>query len=89
MSPLGCDFLIHDDDGSVTTARVEASQELAATRGVPVSLLRSEGVHPLERFASLAGVLDYASVYAAIGQGIDPTPVAPIDDLKNRLAQVT
>ena len=81
--------LIHDDDGSVTTARVEASQELAATRGVPVSLLRSEGVHPLERFASLAGVLDYASVYAAIGQGIDPTPVAPIDDLKNRLAQVT
>jgi len=79
--------LIHDDDGSATATRVEASVELADERGVPVSSLRSEGDHAFERFASLVGVIDYTSVYLAIGHGIDPTPVAPIDDLKKRLAR--
>ena len=78
--------LLHDDDGPVTSTRVEASVELAEGHGVPVSLIRSEGAHAFERFASLAGLVDYASVYVAIGQGIDPTPVAPIDALKKRLS---
>jgi glucose/mannose-6-phosphate isomerase len=53
---------------------------------VPVTRLRSEGTHPLERLASLVGIVDYASGYLAIGFGIDPTPVVPIDDVKARLA---
>jgi glucose/mannose-6-phosphate isomerase len=76
--------LLHDDDEPVTTERVEASQELADARGVPVTVLRSEGRHALERLASLVGLVDYATVYAAIGAGIDPTPVAPIAALKAR-----
>lgn len=80
--------LIHDDDGSTTASRVELSAELAEERGVPVSQLRSEGDHAFERLASLVGVIDYASVYVAIGHGIDPTPVAPIDDLKKRLTRL-
>jgi len=78
--------LFHDDDEQVTASRVEASAELAETHGIPVSRLRSDGVHPLERLASLVGVVDYASVYLAIGFGVDPTPVAPIDALKARPA---
>jgi len=80
--------LLHDDDGDETTrARVEATERLAEQRGVPLTLLRSDGDGPLERLASLAGLVDYASVYLAIGLGIDPTPVAPIDELKRRLAE--
>src|SRR5207302_2026881 len=43
--------LIHDDDGSATATRVEASVELADERGVPVSSLRSEGDHAFKRIA--------------------------------------
>jgi glucose/mannose-6-phosphate isomerase len=76
--------LLHDDDEPATADRVSASEDLADARGVPVSRLRSEGTHPLERLASLVGVIDYASVYLAIGQGIDPTPVDAIDAVKAR-----
>ena len=76
--------LLHDDDDPATADRVAASEDLADARGVPVSRLRSEGTHPLERLASLVGVIDYASVYLAIGQGIDPTPVDAIDAVKAR-----
>lgn len=76
--------LLYDDDEPATTDRVEASQELAEARGIPVTLLRSDGRHPFERLASLVGLIDYASVYAAIGAGIDPTPIGPIDALKSR-----
>lgn len=79
--------LLHDDDEPMTATRVDASEELADERGVPVSRLTSEGRHPFERLASLVGLVDYASVYLAVGAGIDPTPVAPIDALKARLAR--
>lgn len=79
--------LLHDDDDVATTAdRVAVSEQLAESRGVPVSLLRSEGRGPLERLASLVGLIDYASVYLALLHGIDPTPIQPIDDLKTRLS---
>jgi glucose/mannose-6-phosphate isomerase len=77
--------LLHDDDEPATADRVAASEDLADARGVPVSRLRSEGTHPLERLASLVGVIDYASVYLAIGHGIDPTPVDAIAAVKARL----
>jgi glucose/mannose-6-phosphate isomerase len=79
--------LLHDDDGDPdTAARVEVSRELAERRGIAVTALRSEGDLPLERLASLVGLIDYATVYLAVGQQTDPTPVAPIDELKARLA---
>lgn len=78
--------LLHDDDDPATASRVDASQDLADARGVPVSRLHSDGTHPLERLASLVGVVDYASVYLAIGYGIDPAPVDAIDAVKARLA---
>lgn len=79
--------LAHDDDGSeAVSARVAVSEQIARDRGVPVTTLRSEGANPLERLASLVGLIDYATVYLALLLGIDPTPVAPIDALKQRLA---
>jgi glucose/mannose-6-phosphate isomerase len=79
--------VVHDDDGdSETATRVEVSEELARKRGLPVSTLRSEGRQPVERLASLVGLIDFATVYVALGLGIDPTPVQPIDELKSRMA---
>lgn len=80
-------LLLHDDDGSEQTAlRVSVTEEIARQRGVPVTTLRAEGDGPMERLASLVGLIDYATVYLALAQGQDPTPVAPIDALKERLA---
>ncbi|HET6817185.1 MAG TPA: SIS domain-containing protein [Mycobacteriales bacterium] len=79
--------VLHDDDGdSAVAARVSVSEQIAHERGVPVTSLRTEGDGPLERLASLVGLIDYATVYLALLHDIDPTPVAPIDALKMRLA---
>lgn len=65
--------------------RVAASRDVAQARGVAVSELRAEPGAPLERLATLIGIADYASVYLALGLGLDPTPVAAIEDLKDRI----
>jgi glucose/mannose-6-phosphate isomerase len=79
-------LLLLDDERGSDPSRSDISAEVAANRGVPVTRLRSEGESSLERLASFVGLLDYASVYLALAQGIDPTPVAAIDELKRRLA---
>jgi len=68
------------------TRRAEVSTSIAEARGVPVSALTAEGASRLERLASLVGLIDFASVYTALGLGIDPTPIAAIQDLKARIA---
>lgn len=65
--------------------RADASRELAGARGVPVTELVAEGESAYERLASLVGLIDYASVYLALALGIDPTPIAPISELKDRI----
>jgi glucose/mannose-6-phosphate isomerase len=77
--------LVLVDDESDKTSRAEISDEVAQARGVAVTRLRTEGASAVERLASVVGLIDYASVYLALAQGIDPTPVAPIDALKKRL----
>jgi len=39
----------------------------------------------VERRASLVCPTDFATAYLAVLQGIDPSPVAPIDEVKRRL----
>ncbi len=70
---------------NVTTSAL-AAQELAVTDGVPVSTVVAVGRHPLQRMASLVAVGDFASVYLGLLQQLDPTPIAPIEALKARLA---
>jgi len=77
--------LVLVDDETETSSRAEISDEVAQARGVAVTRLRTEGASPVERLASVVGLIDYATVYLALAQGIDPTPVAPIDALKKRL----
>jgi glucose/mannose-6-phosphate isomerase len=50
-----------------------------------VSEVVAAGTSALERLASMVGLIDYASVYLALMHGVDPTPIAAIDDLKRML----
>jgi glucose/mannose-6-phosphate isomerase len=70
------------------TRRREASADLARARGIPVTEILAEGTHPLERIATLIALADYTTVYLAIALGVDPTPVAAIEHLKARIADV-
>ena len=66
--------------------RREESARIAADRGIEVTELAASGDQPLERLASLVTLIDYASVYLAIANGIDPAPIAAIQELKARIA---
>ncbi|MEP6695444.1 MAG: SIS domain-containing protein [Pseudonocardiales bacterium] len=67
--------------------RREVSRELAESRGIEVSELLAEGDSPLERLVALIGMPDFATVYLALLTGIDPTPITPIVELKDRILQ--
>ena len=71
-------LLRDNDEVPEVAARADASRETADHYGVPCTELRAEGDHPLLRLASLVAPLDFASVYLALVQGIDPSPVEPI-----------
>lgn len=67
--------------------RADVSAELAAARGIGVSQLRAAAGHPLERVAELVALTDFATTYLGILVGVDPTPVGPITELKQRIAR--
>ena len=84
--PLRLVLLRDSHEHPQVARRREESGRLAAGRGIEVTELAATGSGPLERLASLVQVIDYATVYLAIAQGIDPGPVAPIAELKARIA---
>ena len=63
--------------------RADATVALAERFDVAVDVLRAEGDEPLLRLASLVAPLDFASVYLALLQGLDPSPIEPIVALKS------
>jgi bifunctional phosphoglucose/phosphomannose isomerase len=80
-------FMIRDTrEHPQVTRRREASAQLAADRGIGVTEVAAEGDHPLVRLASLIQLIDYATVYLALGRGIDPSPIDAISELKARIA---
>lgn len=76
-------LLLRDTDELPEVARrADATHRLAEQYAVPSSELVAEGEHPVSRLASLVGPLDLATVYLALLQGLDPTPIEPIMVLK-------
>jgi glucose/mannose-6-phosphate isomerase len=66
--------------------RCAATRLLGDQYGVAVDELTATGEHPLDRLASLIAPLDFASVYLALLEGTDPTPIDPIVTLKKAAA---
>jgi glucose/mannose-6-phosphate isomerase len=84
--PLRLVMLRDTDEHPQVARRREESARIAAERGIEVTELATAGGLPLERLASLVQLIDYAAVYLAIAIGIDPTPIAAIQELKARIA---
>lgn len=76
------------DDNPRVTKRMEIVKELVMDQALSVIEISTIGNSRLERMFSLVQLADWVSMYLALLNGIDPTPIAKIDILKSKLAQV-
>ncbi|MFM1786926.1 MAG: hypothetical protein RL228_876 [Actinomycetota bacterium] len=78
-------FILKDTlDDAGAERRANVVNEIAGQRGVKVTFIESQGSDPISRMASLIALTDWASVYAALALGIDPSPILPILELKSK-----
>jgi glucose/mannose-6-phosphate isomerase len=68
--------------------RLTVTRRLLDQRGVQHSTVTARGMSPLAQMLSVVTMGDWVTYYLALLNGVDPTPVAPIDFLKQSLAQV-
>jgi len=80
-------FLQDADQHPRVRQRVELTASLIEGEAAGTLRLESIGSNPVERLLSLVLLGDLVSVYLAVLQGTDPTPVQPIDRLKAALAR--
>lgn len=81
-------ILLRDaEDSPATRTRLTLTGEYAARQGAAVYPVESSGGGRLARLASLVQFGDYLSLYLALAAGVDPTPIASIDEFKRRLAE--
>ena len=59
-----------------TALLADRGARVAQDAAVPISIVRAEPGNSLDRLVALVGPTDFASVYAALALGIDPTPGA-------------
>jgi glucose/mannose-6-phosphate isomerase len=62
--------------------RIGIVRQIANDRNVPVTLIQAREGHPISRLASLIIPTDWASVYAGLALGIDPSEISTINQLK-------
>ena len=74
------------DDAPREKQRLDHLQSLLVRVGTKPVVFEGEGRHPLTRMAHLVQTGDLISVYAGLVQGVDPTDIRFIDELKNWLA---
>jgi glucose/mannose-6-phosphate isomerase len=65
--------------------RFDLTRDLMRECIAGVSEVHARGDHPLGQLFDLIYVCDYASLYLAVAEGIDPGPVTAIEELKRRL----
>lgn len=74
------------EDGPRGARRLEAVLAVAAAGGHTTAEVRSQGDGRPARLLSLVLFGDLVSVYLAVLRGVDPTPVAAIEEVKRRTA---
>ena len=87
MAPLTAIFLCDPDQHPRMQSRIELTEREAERAGAPTRVLHSRGDSRLERVLSLLFLGDLASVYLAVLEGVDPTPVEPLVRFKAALAE--
>lgn len=81
-------FLRTSSDHPRVAARIDILKEVLWRRGLPFLEVWAEGEDELGQLLSLLYLGDWVSVYLALLNRVDPTPVKPIQELKDRLAQL-
>ncbi len=79
-------FLDDSDLHPRARQRLELTRGLIAGQAAGTHRIESIGETPTERLVSLVLLGDIVSIYLAVLRGVDPTPVAAIEHLKNALA---
>lgn len=70
-----------------TGFRMAIVRKMIADLGIPVEEIETVGKHPLARMYSVIQLGDYISLYMAILNEEDPTPIEAIDHLKRELSE--
>jgi glucose/mannose-6-phosphate isomerase len=86
QSTFSAIFLEDDEQHARVKQRIELTAEVVRAAGSPVERVRARGQTRTERVLSLVLLGDLVSLYLAVLNGVDPTPVARIEDFKQRLA---
>lgn len=82
-------IMIRDsEDNPRITARMDIVRELIEKEKIGIIDIQSDGANRLERMMSLVQFGDFTSFYLAVLNKVDPTPVAVIDLLKEKLAKI-
>ena len=74
-----------DNENEKDAGLRRAAEYLAGERGVRTSTVMADAGHPVERLAQLIALGDFASVYLALGLGIDPSPTRSVLEMKERI----
>jgi len=67
-----------------TSRTADAVRATAEEAGVRISEVSASPGHPLERFADLVSLTDFAAVYLALAAGLDPLTSPHVADLRDR-----
>jgi glucose/mannose-6-phosphate isomerase len=81
-APLSAVFLEDVDQHPRIRRGIELTAEEARASGAEVARVTGRGETPLERVLSLVLLGDLVSVYLAVLEGVDPTPVGAIERFK-------
>jgi len=86
LAPLSAVFLEDPDQHPRVHRRIDLTAAEVERAGAPVLRVAARGESRLERVLSLVLLGDLVSVYLASLDGVDPTPVEPIERFKAELA---
>ncbi|NLG83011.1 MAG: bifunctional phosphoglucose/phosphomannose isomerase [Firmicutes bacterium] len=81
-------FLLTGEEGPRQAKRIEVTRGIVDRAGAETRTLAATGRSPLARMMSLIQYGDFVSLYLAMLNGVDPTPVKVIDLLKGELAKL-
>jgi glucose/mannose-6-phosphate isomerase len=87
IAPFSAVFLADCDSHPRLRARIELTEQTLAGRARFSTVVNTVGTSALERVCSLVLLGDLVSCYLAVLAGVDPTPVAALDELKQALAE--
>ncbi|MEX0771595.1 MAG: bifunctional phosphoglucose/phosphomannose isomerase [Balneolales bacterium] len=81
-------IMLHDeDDNPRVKRRMKITEELIENHVSSLITLTTRGPNRLSRLFSLIQVADWTSLYLALNNELDPTPITKVDLLKNKLSE--